>query len=70
MSMPIKTTIYLPEELKRAVEREAAARGVSEAELIRAAIADHVERPAPRVGLFTAEPMAERVDELLGGCGA
>ena len=33
-----KTTIYLPEELKQAVEAQAARHGISEAEVIRAAI--------------------------------
>lgn len=64
-----KTTIYLPDELKLAVEREAAHRGVSEAEVIRAAISDAVARPSARGGLFHAEPFAERVDELLAGFG-
>lgn len=67
--MSTKTTIYLPDELKRAVELEARARGLSEAEVIRAAIAAHVTRPEPRPGLFSAEPMADRVDELLSGFG-
>lgn len=68
-NVSVKTTIYLPDELKRAVEREAQASGRSEAEVIRAAIAAHVTRPAPTPGLFRAEPMAERVDELLAGFG-
>ncbi|CAN5547582.1 type II toxin-antitoxin system antitoxin VapB26 [soil metagenome] len=65
-----KTTLYLPDELKVAVEREARQRGVSEAQVIRQAIADAVVRPAPRGGLFASrEPMADRVDELLVGFG-
>ena len=64
-----KTTIYLPDHLKAAVEREAARLGLSEAEVIRRAIAANIERPKPRGGLFSAEPFASRVDELLEGFG-
>ncbi|MDZ7677438.1 MAG: CopG family transcriptional regulator [Acidimicrobiales bacterium] len=60
-----KTTVYLPDDLKAAVEREATRRGVSEAEVIRHAIAALVTRPAPRFGLIDGEPIAERADELL-----
>jgi predicted transcriptional regulator len=67
--MTRKTTLYLPEDLKRAVEREAARSGRSEAEVIRSAIAAAVGRPAPRGALFQADPFAERVDELLVGFG-
>ena len=45
--MSVKTTIYLPDELKAAVEREAKLRGSSEAEVIRGAIAAAVTRPRP-----------------------
>ena len=64
----VKTTVYLPEELKRALERTAASSGRSEAELIRAGIARILEEeavPPPRAPLFASEPFAERVDELL-----
>jgi hypothetical protein len=65
-----KTTVYLPADLKAALEREAELRGVTEAELIREAIAAAVGRPAPRAGLFESdEPFAERADELLAGFG-
>lgn len=65
-----KTTIYLPDHLKAAVEREATRLGLSEAEVIRRAIAASVERPKPRFGLVeAAEPLASRVDELLAGFG-
>lgn len=71
-----KTTVYLPEELKAALERVAAAEGRSEAELIRAAVQEKVsalDRPRPRVPLWPAgfvDPtVAERVDELLEGFG-
>jgi len=64
-----KTTVYLPTPLKQALAREAARRGTSEAELIRAALAAAVARPRPVPGWLDAEPMAERVDELLAGFG-
>jgi predicted transcriptional regulator len=65
-----KTTLYLPPELKAAVSRVARQRGVSEAEVIRQAIAGAVDRPTPRAGLFaSAEPFAARADELLEGFG-
>ncbi len=64
-----KTTIYLPEELKAAIEREALRRGCSEAQVIREAVAAAVSRPRPACGLFDAEPIAGRVDELLAGFG-
>ena len=64
-----KTTIYLPDELKTAVEVEARRRGLSEAEVIRRAVAAAVVRPRPRAGIVDGEPFAGRVDELLGGFG-
>jgi len=67
--MTAKTTIYLPEKLKREVEREARRLGESEAEVIRRAIAAAVTRPHPRAGIVEAEPFAERADELLDGFG-
>ena len=67
--MTRKTTVYLPDELKAAVEREAARRGESEAEVIRRAIATSVSRPRPRAGILDGEPFAAQADELLGGFG-
>jgi hypothetical protein len=64
-----KTTVYLPDDLKAAIVREARRRGVAEAEVIRAAVAQALDRPSPRGGLFTAEPFADRADELLVGFG-
>lgn len=67
--MSRKTTIYLPDDLKEAIEREARRRRSSEAQVIREAIAASLARPKPRAGLLDAEPFAERVDELLAGFG-
>jgi predicted transcriptional regulator len=65
-----KTTLYLPDDLKKAIEREARQRGIAEAEVMREAIADAVRRPPPRAGLFASgEPIASRADELLEGFG-
>lgn len=72
----VKTTVYLPDELKASLERLAAEENRSEAELIREAIRVRVEqreRPRPRVPLVDrplGDPEAsERVDELLAGFG-
>lgn len=64
-----KTSVYLPDDLRIALKREAARRGVSEAHLIRSTLRDAVVRPAPSVGLFEAEPIAERTDDWLSGFG-
>ena len=64
----MKTTLYLPDDVKRAIELEARRRGVPEAEVVREALRDALmtERPKPRGGLFAGrELIAERVDELL-----
>jgi len=66
----VKTTIYLPDELKRRVERAARERDVSEAEVIRSAlnaVVPRLERPRPTLPLFNSGrgDIAERVDELL-----
>lgn len=65
-----RTTLYLPDELKTAVRREAKRCGVPEAEFMRRAIGAAVSRPSPTPGLFTTdEPIAERADEFLAGFG-
>lgn len=67
-----KTTVYLPDDLKDALGRTAARRGVSEAAVIRDSIRalTSADRPAPRGGLYEGrEPIARRVDELLEGFG-
>ena len=69
----VKTTLYLPDDLKDELRREAIRRGDSEAEVIRQALRRELEtaRPRPRGALFVGdEPIAERVDELLEGFGA
>lgn len=64
-----RTTIYLPDELKAALERTAAAQGCSEAEVVRSAVAAAVTQahPRPQVPLFDSgdASLAERVDEAL-----
>lgn len=70
----IKTTVYLPEPLKRQLQRLAKRLGTSEAQLIRDALERAVKErraPRPRLPLFASnEPdLAERVDEALAGFG-
>lgn len=69
-----KTTVYIPEDVKRALGQLAAARGVSEAELIREALhafTSQTTPPRPRLPLFKSgkRGLAERVDEALSGFG-
>jgi len=67
-----KTTVYLPDELKRAVTRTARGRGISEAAVIREAIADAVSRggAALRGPVFASDVlMADDVDPHLAGFG-
>ncbi len=65
-----KTTVYLPESLKREVERRARQRSCSEAEVIRQAIRDAVGRPEPRPGIIPGENRwIHRVDDYLEGFG-
>ena len=65
----LKTTVYIPEPLKRRLRALAARRKKSEAQLIRSAIERLVEeeRPRPRLGIFSSgDPgLARRVDEEL-----
>ncbi len=72
-----KTTVYLPEDLKAALERMAAAEGRSEAEIIRESIRATVagrRSPRPRIPLCArglGDPTAsERTDELLRDFGS
>ena len=67
-----KTTLYLPEDLKMAVKRAAAERGVSEAEIIRESIRVSVggARPCPRGALYSSgKPIAREAEEMLAGFG-
>ena len=69
-----KTTVYIPADVKRALGHVAAARGVSEAELIREALrllTSNAVPPRPRLPLFkSGKPrLAERIDEALKGFG-
>jgi Ribbon-helix-helix protein, copG family len=67
-----RTTVYLPDELKAALERTAAARETTEAEVVRLALESATASqayPRPRLPLFQSgdETLAERVDEELAG---
>jgi predicted transcriptional regulator len=67
-----KTTIYLPDDLKRRIEQVARRDGISEAEVIRRSLATTIaaERPKLRGALFeSTEVTSERVEELLAGFG-
>ena len=69
-----KTTVYIPEDVKRALGQVAAARGLSEAELIREALRALTSQsapPRPRLPLFRSGKarLAERIDEALSGFG-
>lgn len=65
-----KTTIYLPDELKADIAREAKRRGVAEAEVIRTALAAGLRRPKPRPGIISAPELdARKVDDYLVGFG-
>jgi hypothetical protein len=71
-----KTTLYLPDDLKRRVETIARQEGRSEADVLRDAIAAAVagrRAPAPRVplpGVSLGDPtIAERADDLMKGFG-
>lgn len=69
-----KTTVYLPDELKKALGRTARSRGISEAELIREAlrgITAEAPPPPPRLPLFASgrPELAVNVDAALEGFG-
>ena len=66
----MKTTVYLPESLKKDIERQARQRSCSEAEVIRQAIQESVSRPKPRPGIIPGDSTwAEDIDDLLEGFG-
>ena len=69
-----KTTVHLPDDLKRVLERVAAARGCSEAKLFREALralTEQVVPPRPRLPLFKSGKLglAERLDRVLSSFG-
>jgi len=70
----LKTTLYIPDDLKLSLGRLASRRGVSESELIREALRNLIadaEPPQPRLPLFrSGKPhLAEKADEALEGFG-
>jgi hypothetical protein len=69
-----KTTVYLPDDLKAALERTSAATRRSEAEIIREGIRLVTQReasPKPKLPLFASgDPeLSLHVDEALAGFG-
>lgn len=65
-----KTTVYLPDDLKLALERTAHATGQSEASIIRDAIRQRVRPPRPRPGIVSSEAIrADDLDEAMRGFG-
>ena len=69
-----KTTMYISDDLKLAVEQAADERRCSEAELIREALRilpQKMSPPRPRLPLFKSgkRRLAERVDAALAGFG-
>jgi ribbon-helix-helix CopG family protein len=70
----VKTTVYIPEDLKHALQHVARLRGRSEADVIREAIRHEVAQsePSPTFPVFHSgdlEPFAERDEELLDATG-
>jgi metal-responsive CopG/Arc/MetJ family transcriptional regulator len=68
----LKTTVYLPDDLKAELDRVAAETGRSASDLIREGIRLALTRyapPAPRIGIFVSgDPhFAENADEHLAG---
>jgi hypothetical protein len=66
------TLLYLPQDLKAAVKRVAAQRGVSEAEIIRESIRVSVGsvRPRARGALYSSgQPIAPKAEKMLLGFG-
>ncbi|MGD2167122.1 MAG: CopG family transcriptional regulator [Gammaproteobacteria bacterium] len=69
-----KTTVYLPDDLRNALRRTATSRGVSEAQLIREAIAKLTSDslpPQPELPLIRSgmPDLAEQIDESMPGFG-
>jgi hypothetical protein len=69
-----RTTLYIPDQLKREIEAAVEREGLSEAEFMRRALARAVNDstpPGPRIPLFrSGQPdLAENVDQALDGFG-
>lgn len=69
-----KTTVYLPDDLKRLLARTAREQGRSEAAVLREAVAaltDEAEAPLPRLPLFRSKgaSIAEDTDRVLKDFG-
>jgi Ribbon-helix-helix protein, copG family len=69
-----KSTVYLPDDLKDALERAARETKRSEAEIIREGIRlviAQADIPPPQTGVFDSggPSLSQRVDELLSGFG-
>lgn len=69
-----KTTVYLPDDLKRLLARTARERGRSEAAVLREAVSrltDEVGAPSPRLPLFRSKgaSIAEDIDRALNDFG-
>ncbi len=68
-----KTTVYLPDALRRRIKELARRQGTSEAELIRHALERAVDEPGvrPTLPLFSSDDptLAERVDDVLARSG-
>jgi hypothetical protein len=70
----IKTTVYLPAELKAQIERLAAETGRSQSDILREGIREGLAIhafPTPARGMIASGglKLSERVDELLNGFG-
>jgi hypothetical protein len=65
----VKTTVYLSDEVKAALGREAVRANTSEAELIRTAVSRLLgltTRPRPRFGRYEGEPLTiDQMDRAL-----
>jgi hypothetical protein len=68
----VKTTVYLPDDLKRRVAETARLERKSEAEIIRAALDAytlHANRPRPTLPLFRSGKPIEDWDAAMPGFG-
>jgi Arc/MetJ-type ribon-helix-helix transcriptional regulator len=64
-----KTTVYLPDELKRRVEETARQERRSEADVIRSAVERYTVRPKPRLPLVSLREPIGDVEAALRGFG-